>query len=403
MKITRSERHLIKKSNPMFETINQKCRETKNLYNDANYIVRQEFINNGKWIRYNKLDNMLHDTESYKILGSQASQKTLALLDKNWKSFFVAIKDWSKKKGEGYLGKPHLPKYKPWNGRSILMIKNIQCRIENGLLIFSWKPLKKFSGIKTNVTGKLMQVRFVPKGSCYWMEIVYETEISKEKEFNNRIAGIDLGVNNFATIVNNIGERPIVIKGGYIKSMNRYCNKELAKISSETKMPWNNCMRNLTDKHLRKVDTYMHTASKRIVEYCVENGITTLVIEQTNEWKNEINLGHVNNQNLTCIPHQKFINQVKYKCENIGITCIITEEDYTSGTSFLDGELPTKENYNIKRRKKRGIFQSNDGTLINADVNGAYQIVKKVYPNAFAEMQARGSRGCDLHPVRLNI
>ena len=387
----------------MWEIIDNKCYETKNLYNRANYILRQEFINNNKWIRYNQMDSMLHNTEEYKLLGSQASQNTLTLLNRNWKSFFVAIKDWSKKNGEGYLGKPSLPKYKDKNGRSILMIKNIQCRIEDGLLVFSWKPLRKFSGIKTKVSGKLMQIRFVPSGGCYFMEIVYQAEVPDTMKSNNRIIGIDLGVNNFATIVNNIGENPIVIKGGEIKSMNRYCNKELAGISSETKMSWNNRMRNLTDKHMRKVDTYMHTVSKRIVEYCVTNGITTLIVGQTKEWKHEINLGHVNNQNFTSIPHQKFINQLKYKCENIGITCIITEEDYTSGTSFLDEEMPIKENYNIKRRKKRGIFESNKGILINADVNGAYQIVKKVYPNAFAEMQARGSRGCDLHPVRLKV
>jgi len=151
------------------------------------------------------------------------------------------------------------------------------------------------------------------------------------------------------------------------------------------------------------MDTYMHTASKRIIQYCIENDIDTLVVGQTKEWKNGVNLGHVNNQNFVCIPYEKFINQLKYKCENIGINCVTIEESYTSGTSFIDNELPTKENYNIKRRIKRGLFRSNDKILINSDVNGAYQIIKKVYPNAFAEMQARGSRGCDLHPVRFEI
>jgi putative transposase len=403
MIVNRIERHLIKKSNPMWNTIDNKCFEAKNLYNIANYMLRQEFITNNKWIRYNKMDSIFHDTEEYKTLGSQASQNTLSLLDRNWKSFFVAIKDWSKKRGEGYFGKPSLPRYKDKNGRSILMIKNIQCKIKDQKLIFSWKPLRKFSGIKTNVVGKLMQVRFVPSGNCYWMEIVYQTDIPESLPFNNRIIGIDLGVNNFATIVNNIGKQPIVIKGGIIKSMNQYYNKERAEISRQTKMIWNNRMRNLTDKHLRKMDTYMHTVSKRIVQYCIENNIDTLVVGQTKEWKNGVNLGHVNNQNFVCIPYEKFINQLKYKCENVGINCVAVEENYTSGTSFIDNELPTKENYNIKRRIKRGLFRSNGKVLINSDVNGAYQIVKKVYPNAFAEMQARGSRGCDLHPVRFDI
>jgi putative transposase len=401
--VNRVERHLIKKSNSMWKIVDQKCFEAKNLYNVANYIVRQEFINNGNWIKANHLDKMLQNTNEYKILGSQASQRSLSLLEKNWKSYFVAIKDWSKKKGEGYFGKPKLPRYKDKNGRSILMIKNIQCKIKNGLLIFSWKPLREFSGIKTNVTGKLMQVRFIPSGNCYFMEIVYQAETSEVMSFNNRIIGIDLGVNNFATIVNNIGKQPIVIKGGIIKSMNQYYNKKRVEISKQTKMIWNNRMRNLTDKHLRKIDTYMHTVSKRILQYCVENNVDTLIVGRTKEWKNSVNLGHVNNQNFVCIPYEKFINQLKYKCENIGIDCVVTEENYTSATSFLDDELPIKENSNIKRRIKRGLFKTNNGTLINADVNGAYQIVKKVYPNAFAEMQARRGRGCDLHPVIFEI
>jgi putative transposase len=226
----------------MWKVIDQKCFDAKNLYNEANYIIRQEFINNNKWIRVNSLDKILQKTNEYQLLGSQAAQRTLALLDRNWKSFFAAIKDWSKKKGEGYFGKPSPPKYKNKNGRSILMIKNIQCRIEDGLLVFSWKPLREFSGIKTSVKGKLMQVRFAPSGNCYWMEIVYRVEIPEVVPFRNRIAGIDLGVNNFATIINNIGKQPIVIKGNLIKSMNQFYNKERARISSETKMPWNNRM-----------------------------------------------------------------------------------------------------------------------------------------------------------------
>jgi len=144
----------------------------------ANYIVRQDFINNNNWIRYDKLDKMMQEYDCYYDLGSQASQNTLTLLDKNWKSFFAAIKDWSKKKGKGYFGKPGLPKYLKKDGRFVFMLKNIQCRIlEDSTIYFSWKPLNKFSGIKTNVTGKLMQIRFVPVGGCYYMEVVYETEI----------------------------------------------------------------------------------------------------------------------------------------------------------------------------------------------------------------------------------
>lgn len=399
MIILRSERHLIKKSNPMWKTIDYYCFQAKNLYNAANYIVRQEFINNRKWIRYYELDRMMRDNLIYYELGSQASQNTLTLLDKNWKSFFIGIKNWSKKKAFGYLGKPSLPKYKNKNGRSILMIKNIQCKIINGEIYFSWKPLNKFRGIKTKVQGKLMQIRFIPIGACYYMEVIYETEGIKNSLENKNIIGIDLGINNFATISNNIGLQSIIINGRIIKSMNQNYNKLKSKIQKEIESKWCNRLQNITDKHQRKIDYFMHCSSKHIIDYCLQNDIDTIVIGKNDGWKQLSKMGKKNNQNFEYIPYQKFISKLKYKCENQGINFIETEESYTSGTSFLDNELPIKENYDRARRKKRGLFISNDGIKINADLNGSYQIIKKVFPNAFEQQD----RGCGLHPVRINI
>ena len=402
MIVTRTERHVIKRNHPAWKIIDQKCFEAKNLYNSANYIIRQNFFSNEGWIRYRKLDKLMQQHENYKQLGSQASQNTLRLIDKNWKSFYVANKDYKKKKGDGYFGKPQIPNYKhKLKGRSILMVKNIQCRIENNQLIFSWRPLKVLSGTLTKASGKLQQVRFVPTGDSYIMEIVYLTECAETKPINNKIMGIDLGVNNFITIGNNIGAKSIIVKGGEIKSMNQWYNKERARIAKETRMIWNKRMRLLTDKHMRKVYTYMHKISKFVVQYALNNDINTIIIGLSKEWKDGINLGRVNNQNFVCIPHNVLIKQIKYKCENVGITCITNEETFTSGTSFLDNELPTEENYNIRRRIRRGLFKSNNKTLINADLNASYQIIKKVYPSAFEAIQNGGSRGCDLHPARL--
>lgn len=381
----------------MWKVIDYYCFQAKRVYNTGNYIVRQEFINNGKWIKAYDLHKIMQDYECYYNLGSQASQNTLTLLDKNWKSFFKAIKDWSRKKGVGYLGKPSLPKYKDKNGRSILMIKNIQCRITNGEVYFSWKPLNEFSGIKTNVRGKLQQIRFVPSGSCYVMEIVYETEVLEQFSESRNVIGIDLGIDNFATISNNIGVQSIIINGKNLKSMNQYYNKSKSRLQESVR--WSNRLQNLTDKHQRKIDYFMHKASRVIINYCLEYGIDTVVIGNNEGWKQEINMGKRNNQSFYAIPYEKFISKLRYKCENYGIIFIETEESYTSGTSFLDGELPIKKNYNKKRRKKRGLFLSNEGIRINADLNGAYQIVKKVLPNAYEQWDT----GCDLHPVRLTL
>jgi putative transposase len=321
------------------------------------------------------------------------------LIDKNWSGFFSAIKDWSRKKGVGYSGKPRLPGYKDKTGRSILLLKPAQCCIKNKTIYFAWEPLRKFSGMKTNIDGRIIQTRFVPKGTCYWLEFVYETHTQELKEKSNRVIGIDLGINNFATIANNIGVTPIIINGKNIKSMNQYFNKKKATIQSETRMSINNRIKNLTDKRIRKLDYFMHCASKFVVEYCKENSIDTIIIGKNNGWKNEVNMGHKNNQSFVNIPYDEFILKLKYKCINVGINVIETEESYTSGTSFLDKEFPTKENYNKSRRKPRGMFTSNNGTKINSDLNGAYQIIRKVLPDAFEHRD----RGWALHPVRLTI
>jgi len=403
MKVNRIEQHNINKNNKNFKIIDNLCFKSKNVYNFANYIIRQEFINNNIWIGYNQIANIVKESEPYKDLGSNVGQQTLKILDKNWKSFFVAIKDWSKNPKK-YLGKPKLPKYKEKDGRFVLGIDNIKAHLENGYLRFSWKPLKPLNNIyKTNIKGKLIQVRFVPHKSHYTMEIVYEIEVPECDLESKRIVGIDLGVDNFATVSNNAGLQPFIVNGRIIKSMNQYYNKKKAILQSDlikqNGLHWSNRLQQLTVKRNNKVQYFIHKASKYIVDWCVLYGIDTVVIGNNVGWKQESQLSKRVNQNFINIPYLMFINQLSYKCENNGIKFIITEESYTSGTSFIDKELPIKENYNKARRIQRGLFQSNSGMKINADLNGSYQIIKKVFPNAFSN----GIEGAGSHPVRVNI
>ena len=153
----------------------------------------------------------------------------------------------------------------------------------------------------------------------------------------------------------------------------------------------------ITNKRHNKITNIMHKYSKYLIDFAIENNCNTIIIGNNKDWKRECPLSKRVNQNFVNIPHQRFIEMIQYKCENVGINCILTEESYTSGTSFLDQELPTKQFYNKKRRIKRGLFKSNDGTLINSDLNVSYQIIKKVVPNAFAD----GIEGVVLHPVRV--
>ena len=393
--VKRTEQIQINKNHELWSYCDKVCFAAKNLYNFANYVVRQEFIHNGRWIRYRELDKMLKEHETYKNLPAQTSQQVLRLLDRNWKAFFKAMKEWKQDKNK-FNGRPKLPKYKKKNGRNIAIFTNQQCKIRDGYLSFPKTELK----LKTRIEDKLKEVRVIPKGSIYVVEIVYEKEIAKIQRLSKRIAGIDLGLNNFATLVNNIGIEPIVINGKVIKSINQYYNKKKAKLMSYVgNRGSSRRIEKLTLKRNNKIKDYMHKASRFIVNWCKQYKIDTIVVGYNPNWKQEIELGKVNNQNFASIPFYQFVNMLKYKCEEEGINIIITEESYTSGCSFLDGEEVNKTNYNPGRRIKRGLFRSNKGILINADVNSAYNIIRKVFPEAFA----KGIEGVGLHPVRLNI
>lgn len=405
IKVIRAEQHLIKKNNSLWQVIDNMCFKSKNIYNYGNYIIRQEFINNGKWIKYNELFKLVKDSDPYKDIGSNVGQATLRLLDKNWKSFFVTIKDW-KVNPSKYLGRPRLPKYKPKDGRFILSIDNNKVMLKDGFIYFAWKPLKALNNhfiTKIPQDNKVLQCRFVPTGSNYMMEVVYETEVVDCLDCSSNIASIDLGINNIATITNNIGIQPIIIKGGGIKSINQFYNKEKAKIQSQLVLNnnkhWSNRLQRITEKRYNKIRHNMHVISKRIIDYCILYDIDTLICGYNKEWKQETNMNKKSNQNFVYIPYEMFIKQLEYKCENNGINFVIHEESYTSGTSFLDGELPIKDNYNKERRIHRGLFKSNTGKLINADVNGSYQIMKKVFPNVFDN----GIEGAGCHPLSMKI
>lgn len=402
--MNRVEKHIIRSNNKYYKMLDEYCFKSKNLYNYANYIIRQEFINNGNWIRYNELDKIVKNKENnydYKNmpLGSSA-QQCLKLLDKNWKSFFASIKDYNKNPSK-YLGRPKLPKYKPKNGRNILILTNQNCKIKNGYINFP----KKFKGllIKTKIRNGLQQVRVIPKDKYLVIEIVYKIEDVEPLVDNGRYVGIDLGLDNFATITNNCGLIPLIINGKGLKSINQYYNKQMSHYRSiakrVNKLDYTNKMRKLTFKRNKKVDDFVHKASRFLVDYCKNNEINSIVIGNNKNWKQNSKMNKKVNQNFISIPYGIFIRKVQYKAKEFGIKVIVTEESYTSGTSFLDNELPVKENYNKSRRKYRGLFISNNRIKINADVNGSYQIIKKVFPKAFAE----GIEGVGLHPVKVNL
>ena len=404
------EQHIIKKSNKYFNICNELCIKSKNLYNYANYIIRQEFINTTKkkkegltekvnYLNYYEINKLLKKNELYCSLPRKVSNQTLMLLDKNWKSFFSLIKDWRKNLNK-YKGIPSIPKYLNKNGKYI-------CIYELGSISIKElrKGIVKLSGTEIKITTKqknIKQVRIVPKNYSFIIEIVYEKNEEKLKYDNKRYCSIDLGLDNLATITSNV-IKPFIINGKPLKSINHYFNKKLSKKKSKlekrNKRKISNGIRKLTEKRNNKIKNFFHKTTKYIINQLVSKNINTLVIGYNKEWKQEINIGSKNNQNFVNIPHEMFINMLSYKSKYYGINIIKQEESYTSKCSFLDNEVIGKHEQYKGKRIKRGLFKSSNGTLINSDVNGGYNILRKAIPNVFAD----GIKGVAVIPLVINL
>ena len=283
LKVNRVEKHNISRASPLWKTCDDLCFKSKNLYNYANYIMRQSFINKEGIIKYIDLTYKLKTSEPFKNLGSNSSQHTLKMLCRDWKSFMALLKMYNKNPNS-LLGRPKLPHYKKKNGKHICVLTNWQSQIKDGYLFFAFKPLRPFNNmIKTKINGKHMQTRIVPRGGNYILEIIYEIEVNDIAEIESRnIIGIDLGINNLATIANNIGAKPIIINGRRIKSYNKYWNKQMAKYKSLAKtnnnLDWSRTLQRLTNKRNDKMDYFMHKVSKNIIDYCIGLDVDTIVI-----------------------------------------------------------------------------------------------------------------------------
>lgn len=406
MIVSRTETHCVKSSNPCFSMLLSFCHASKNLYNHANYLVRNEFFKTGLWLRYKDLNKLLRNDKAYpdykNMPTAQSAQQILRLIDKNWVSFFKSIKDWSKNKHK-YSGKPRPPKYLKKDSNYILILTNQNCKYNNGVIsfpkIFNGFEIKPQFANKGNLKS-FQQIRMIPHKDRIVIEVVYNIEIPDQKPDNKRVISIDLGVNNLAAVCNNMGYPAFIVNGKPLKSINQFYNKKISHYRSLCKRMnnknYSNEMNRLTKKRNSKMNDYMHKASRFIVDYCVTNQINTIIIGKNKGWKQNVSMGNVVNQNFVQIPFNRFISMIQYKANEQGIAVVITEESYTSGTSFIDNEKPTRAKYNKARRVKRGLFISNKGISINADLNGAYQIMKKVFP-------IKWDSGCALHPVVVNL
>ncbi|MBG9443474.1 transposase [Cytobacillus firmus] len=353
------------------------------------------------FVDYNFFDALFKSMvqNDYRSLPTQSAQAVMKNVFQNWKSFFSSLKDY-KKNPKKYKGRPRIPNYSRANQKEVVF-SNQDCVVKEQRFLKFPKTKQRLNIGKLGLTeGKLKQVRVIPRHGQYVVEVIMETQRKSElKADNNKYMSIDLGIDNLATIITNTGHRPVLLKGRNIKSINQYYNKKRAHlygILRKGKGPKegsfsSNALTHLYQKRQRKVKDLFHKASRNIVNLAVQEDVSTIVIGLNKQWKQETSMSKKNNQSFTSIPHGMLLNMVEYKAVEYGITVEICEESYTSKASFLDNDVfpaygvKTKEKQVFSgKRIKRGLYRSSNGTLLNADVNGACNILRKAFPNVFA-------------------
>lgn len=379
--------------------------KSKNLYNRANYIIRENFINDKIFTSAFDLNAILKYEDCFSSLPAKTSQQIIIQLGKNWKSFYAGMKIWSKKKDD-FCGMPQLPKFKPKNGRNIVFFDYQQGRFKDGKYFFPMTGNKKEYSlfIETTIEKKYFRLlRIVPCGNCYKIEIVYRKQIEEKEIYNDIYLSIDLGINNLTTLTNNIGLRPIVINDKILKSVNNYYNKLRAKALSYIGKGSSNRLKRIDTKRNNIFDTHLHRISRTIINYCLENNIDNIVIGRNKDWQRNSKMGKKNNQRFVQIPYEDLIQKILYKAEEVGIKVIIIEEQYTSKSSFIDNDnIPEKfGNYKFSgKRICRGLYKCKDGTIINADVNSSFNILRKCNPEFQYDDRIKD---VSLHPIRFNV
>lgn len=388
------------------------CKASKNLYNQALHTYKRELKEHQVYLSYFDLDKAMKNTTNlegeinYKLLKAQVAQQCLRGLSANTTSYFNAIKEW-KQRPDKFNGMPKLPNYIKNKTRQ-LVFTNQACTIKDGKIFFERNvsiKIPQYEKYKEEFSH-FNQVRVIPRydGEVLECEIVYTTNETNENVDSSRFASIDLGVDNLATMVTDYSN-PIIYNGKIIKSINQFWNKQCAKLKSEIKKSQNrNTSKKLTklnSKRNTRINDIFHKVSRDIINQLLESGTGNLVVGYNKGWKDSIDLSKKVNQTFVQIPFAKLISFLEYKCRKVGINFILNEEAYTSKCDGLALEKICKHDEYAGKRVKRGLFQSSTHKLINADVNGAFNIMRKVVDDSYASKIINS--GFLFNPSEVNI
>ena len=370
------EKHIIKPSHQYYDELNHLCLLSKNLYNATLYTVRQYYFANKQFLSYQAVNKLFvsGNQPDYRALPAKVAKHTQMLVEQNFKSFFGLLK----LKAQGKYNKPiKIPRYLKKTGKQIV-------HYEKGAISFKAQGFIQLSKtnikIKTKLTKESVQfVRLVPKNHYVVIEIGYNVK-EPELKSNNNVLAIDIGVNNIASFVTTDGDK-CLINGRQLKYINHNYNKAVADAKSKLKITHNknssHYISQITNKRNNRINDYLHKITTYIVNHAVSKNIGTIVVGYNKEWKQDTNMGKVNNQNFVHIPFYRLINLLAYKCCLKGIRFQTITESYTSKCSFVDNEEIKKHQTYSGKRISRELFKTKDGIIINADINGAYNILKK--------------------------
>ena len=406
-------KHLSKED---YITIRELCHTAKNLANEAIYNVRQHYFTEGEFLKYEKNYTLLKNSPNYKALNSNMAQQILKEVDGSFKSFFGLLK--LVKQGKYAFTDCKLPHYLPKDGYTTLIIGFVRLKGNQLTLPFSNSFKKTHKSVEITIPPILLdktikEIRIIPKANARFFEIqyIYEAECIQRNLNTNNALALDLGINNLVTAVSNSGQS-FIIDGKRLKSINQWFNKENARLQSIkdkqhfSRKPTNR-QKAVARNRNNKVNDYMNKTARRVIDYCIINNIGTLVVGYNETFQHNSHIGKQNNQNFVNIPYGQLRNKLEYLCKLNDIVFVKQEESYTSKSSFWDrDDLPVYNADNPKeypfsgRRLHRGLYKTASGKTINADVNGALNIMRK---SSVVDMNILYSRGEVDTPIRIRI
>lgn len=374
------EKHKIYKSHQAYSKLDHMSRKANNLYNQCVYLAKNsENLSEDLKNLDKAMKSFPEEHDNYRSFGYvQCAQQILRLFQQNLRSYFASIKDY-KKNPTRYTGMPRFPKFRKSGDRFQVIFTNQAAKLNGQIVKIASKTFENTLSIRlrANSVKKLCQVVFAPRNDYFLVYVIYEADDPVISQNSNKVAAIDIGLTNLATVTFSNQHEPILYRSDLVK-INKDFNRLNAKYVSILKKTQNKYTskrrQSLSDKYSGLIEDRLHKISRAIVNDLSHRGVSTLVVGKNTGQK-------INNKfkNFVQVPLFRLMEMIKYKSELAGIKFIQVNESYTSGTSFLDNELPTKEFYNKDRRKFRGLFISNNLKRINADVNASFQIMKKIY------------------------